>query len=150
MDRKWIIISVIALVVLSVLVVAYMNDNPSVSDNSGETILFNVSSGPLESGEVVDSIKKLPHFEGYDEETVKWMESLENKKIFIGNDAIVVMDGSDAGKIPQGPGITDVYIYNIFTADVIENHDLGNEFPTVYSVDNVKFVNQEIVGNGLA
>ena len=92
----------------------------------------------------------MPYFEGYDADTLKWMEDLGDQKVFMSDDCIVIMDSSNAGKIPEDPGITDVYIYNYFDAEVIENHDLGDELPTVYLVKNVKFINQEIVGNGLA
>lgn len=50
----------------------------------------------------------------------------------------------------QEPGITDVYIYNHFTAEVIETHKLCNKCPTEYYVQNVANTSQEIVSNGLA
>ncbi len=149
MDKKWTIL-IIVLAVLFVAIVAYIDENPDATNSSGETMSFNVSSGPLELSAVIESIKTLPYYGGYDAKTVEWMEGLGNKKVFIGNDTIVIMDDVDAGKIPPEPGITDVYIYNQFSAEVIENHGLGNKLPTVYYVNNVKFINQEIVGNGLA
>lgn len=150
MNKKWIIPIGIVLCLLFILIVAFSGDNSGGIDNSGEVKYFNVSSGPSELSAVVDSIKTLPYYEGYDAETVKWMESLGNRKVFIGDDCIVIMSSLDAEKIPQDPGITDVYVYNHFTAKIVENYELGNEFPTVYNVENVKFINQEIVGNGLA
>lgn len=142
--------AIIALTALFVLIVTYMADNPNETENSSETMSFNVSLGPSDLRDAVHTIKTSPHYKGYDAETVKWMESLGNKKIFFGDDGIVIMDSFDAEKIPQDPFITDVYIYNIFTAKVVENHDLGNAYPTVYYVQNIKFVDKEIVGNGLA
>lgn len=148
--KKWTVAIVIALVTLFVLLFAYVDDNPDVTNSSGETMSFNVSSGSSELSSAITSIKTLPRYEGYDAETVKWMESLGNKRVFFGDDAIVIMNSFDAGKIPPDPGITDVYVYDHFTAKIIENHDLGNEHPTVYYVQNVKFNNQEIISNGLA
>ena len=147
--KKLTIAIVIALAALFVLFVAYIDDNPDIN-NSGETMSFNVSSGSSELSAVINNIKTLPYYKGYDTETVKWMESLGSKRVFFGDDVIVIMDNFDAGKIPPDPGITDVYVYDHFSAKIIENHDLGNEHPTVYYVQNVKFNNQEIISNGLA
>ena len=147
--KKLTIAVVIALAALFVLFVAYIDDNPDIN-NSGETMSFNVSSGSSELSAVINNIKTLPYYKGYDTETVKWMESLGSKRVFFGDDVIVIMDNFDAGKIPPDPGITDVYVYDHFSAKIIENHDLGNEHPTVYYVQNVKFNNQEIISNGLA
>ena len=149
MNKKWTIPVVIVLAALFVLVVAYIDDNPSALD-SGETRSFNVSSGPSNLSKAIETIKTSPYYKGYDAETVKWMESLGNKRIFFGDNAIVIMDSFDAGKIPQDPGITDVYVYDIFTAKVLESHNLGHTYPNVYHVKNVRFVEQEVVGNGLA
>ena len=148
--KKLTIAIVIALAALFVLFVAYIDDNPDIINNSGETMSFNVSSGSSELSAVINNIKTLPYYKGYDTETVKWMESLGSKRVFFGDDVIVIMDNFDAGKIPPDPGITDVYVYDHFSAKIIENHDLGNEHPTVYYVQNVKFNNQEIISNGLA
>ena len=150
MNNKWLIPIIIVLVALFAVAVAYLDENPDAINNSGETMSFNVSSGPSDLSEVIKSIKTLPYFEGYDADTLKWMEDLGDQKVFMGDDCMVIMDSSNAGKIPEDPGITDVYIYNYFDAEVIENHDLGDELPTVYLVNNVKFINQEIIGNGLA
>ena len=148
--KKWTIAIIIVLAALFVLAVAYMGDNPDTTDNSGKTMQFNVSSGPSKLSDVINRIKTSSDYKGYDAETVKWMESLGNKQVFFGNGAIVIMDSINAAKIPKDPGITDVYIYNHFSAKVIEDHDLGDEYPTVYYVKNVNFIEQEIIGTGLA
>lgn len=148
--KKLNIAIIIVLAALFVLLVAYMGDNADLTDNSGKTMHFNVSSGPSELSNVINRIKTSPDYKGYNAETIKWMESLGNKRVFFGNGAIVIMDSINAAKIPKDPGITDVYIYNLFTAKVIEDHDLGNDYPTVYYVKNVNFIEQEIISNGLA
>ena len=150
MNKKWLILIVIMIFALFLFFVAYIMDNPSVISNSSETKSFNVSSGSSKLNDVIDTIRTSPYYEKYNEETVKWMESLGNKQVFFGNDVIVIMGSDDANKIPQDSGITDVYIYNYFTAKVVESHDLGDKYPTVYYVENVKYINQEIIGNGLA
>ena len=150
MNNNWTIPIIIILAALFVLLVAYADDNPTAVDTTGKTMHFNVSSGPSELGKLIDNIKTKPYYEGYNTQTVEWMESLGNKKVFFENNSVVIMNTIDAGKIPQDPGITDVYIYNYFTAEVVESHDLCDKYPTVYYVQNVKFIKQEIVGNGLA
>ena len=150
MNNKWLIPVVIVLAVLFVLVVAYIDDNPDVIDHSGERMSFNVSSGSSELTNVIKNIKTLPYFEGYDAKTVEWMESLGNKQVVFENNSIVIMNSFDARKIPYDVDVTDAYVYNYFTAEIVENHDLGVGHTTVYYVKNVKFTGQEIVGNGLA
>ena len=150
MDKKWTIPIIIVLAALFVLTVAYIGDNPDAINHSGEKMSFNVSSGSSELSNAIKTIKTSPYYEGYNEETVKWMESLGNKWVFFGNDTIVIMDSVDEKKIPEAPFITDVYIYDHFTAEVVESHDLGDEYQTVYYVQNVKYDGQEIIGTGLA
>ena len=150
MKNKLTIPIIIILAALFVLLVAYADENPTAFDTNGEVRTFNVSSGYLELSKVIENIKTKPYYEGYNTQTVEWMESLGNKKVFFENNSIVIMNTFDAGKIPQDPGITDVYIYNYFTAKVVENHDLCDRYHTVYYVQNVEFINQEIVSNGLA
>ena len=150
MDKKWTIPIVIVLVALFVLIVAYIDANQDVISHSGENKTFNVSSGSSELSKAIENIKTLPYYEGYNQETVKWMESLGNKRIFFGNDSVVIMDSSDAEKIPPEPGITDVYVYEHFTAEVVENHDFCDKYPNAYYVENVSYIGQEIISNGLA
>ncbi|WP_298523716.1 hypothetical protein [uncultured Methanobrevibacter sp.] len=150
MNKKWIIAVAIALAALLVLIVAYSGSNPQELDNSGETLYFNTSSGHCKLSSFINDVKTRPYYEGYNNDTVKWMESLGEKEVFSSADQIVIMDGLDAQKIPQDPGITDVYIYDIFTGKVIENHELTSKPQTVYYVDNVTFITQEIIANGLA
>ena len=147
-----IIIAIVFLILFGAL--AFLSTSPRDSDATNAIIhnaTLNVSSeGPIELSKILTDIKTADYYKGYDNETVKWMESLGNKSVFFGNDQIVIMSSEDAEKIPKDPGITDVYIYNHFEGDVIENHDLGNKYPAVFYVENVTFVTQEIIGTGLA
>ena len=149
MDKKWFILIIILLVALSVMI--YLNNNSSqVIDKSCEKLSFNVSSGSSVLSRFVNDTKTKPDYVGYDRDTVKWMESLGDKRVFFGNESVIIMDIGDAEKIPDSLGITDVDIYNHFNADVAENHRLCDKIPTVYYVENVSFVNQEIIDTGLA
>jgi len=149
-NKKLIIAMVIVIVALSIMINLNLTDNSDVMDKSGERLSFNVSSGNTQLSRFVNDTMLGPKYSGCDVETIKWMESLGNKSVFFGNDQIVIMSIEDAEKIPKDPGITDVYIYNHFEGDVIENHDLGNKYPAVFYVENVTFVTQEIIGTGLA
>lgn len=148
MNKKIIIPIMITLLALSIITIACAGN--SETTNNSEQMLFNVSSGSNPINDTIKFIKTQPHYKNTDNETVEWMETLGDKKVFYGNDSIVIMSDNDAEKIPPEPGITDVYIYNYFYAEVIENRSLGNDYPTVYYVENVDFINQEIVSNGLA
>lgn len=150
MDKKFIISVIAVLILLLVVVVSYTGENPHAVDKSGEKMSFNVSSGSSTLTSFIQTVKTKAYYEGYDVETVKWMESLGDKRVFSGNDSIVIMDSAEAGKIPQDPGITDVYIYDHFSGEVIEKHKLTDKCPMIYYVKNVEFIEQEIVGNGLA
>lgn len=141
---------IIMLTALLIVTTVCIYANPQVEDHSSETVTFNVSSGANPINETIKYINTLPYYEGHSKECVEWMESLGDKKVFYGHNTIIIMNSSDAERIPPEPGITDVYIYNIFKADVIENHSLVKDHEMVYYVENVEFINQEIVGNGLA
>ena len=149
MDKKWFILIIILLVALSVMI--YLNNNSSqVIDKSGEKLSFNVSSGSSVLTRFVNDTKTKPDYVGYDRDTVKWMESLGDKRVFFGNESVIIMDIGNAEKIPDDHDITDVFVFDHFKADVVENHRLCDKIPEVYYVENVTFLNQEIVDAGLA
>ena len=149
MDKKWFILIIILLVALSVMI--YLNNNSSpVIDKSGEKLSFNVSSGSSVLSRFVNDTKTKPDYVGYDRDTVKWMESLGDKRVFFGNESVIIMDIGNAEKIPDDHDITDVFVFDHFKADVVENHRLCDKIPEVYYVENVTFLNQEIVDAGLA
>lgn len=150
MNKKIIIPIVITILVLSIMIIAYAGSNSETTNKSEQTMLFNVSPGSNPLNTTLKNIKTQPYLKDYDKKTIEWMETLGDNRVFYGNDSLVIMSDNDAEKILPDPGITDVYIYNYFYADVIENHSLGNDYPTVYYVENVDFINQEIVSNGLA
>ena len=149
MDKKWFILIIILLVALSVMI--YLNNNSSqVIDKSGEKLSFNVSSGSSVLSRFVNDTKTKPDYVGYDRDTVKLMESLGDKRVFFGNESVIIMDIGNAEKIPDDHDITDVFVFDHFKADVVENHRLCDKIPEVYYVENVTFLNQEIVDAGLA
>ena len=115
------------------------------SRDSIENVTLNVSSeGPIELSKILEDIKTADYYKGYDNGTVKWMESLGNKYVFVSEDAFVVMDKSDSDKIPSIYAC-DVMFNEIFSCDILENHTLGNvKYPKdVLYVKNVKYIREE-------
>ena len=121
----------------------------TTDSNASNAIIHNAtlnvsSEGPIELSKIIDDIKTADYYKGYDNETVKWMESLGNKYVFVSEDAFVVMDKSDSDKIPSIYAC-DVIFNEIFSCDILENHTLGNvEYPKdVLYVENVKYIREE-------
>lgn len=150
MNNKITLTIIVILVASFVLFMAYVGDHPDMIDHTGEKMSFNVSAGYWDMDNFINSTQTLPYYKDCDADTIKWMESLGDKKVLTGADAIVVMSPHEAEKIPEDPGITDAFVYNHFKAKVIETRSLGKDYPTVYHVENVDFTDQEIIGNGLA
>ena len=143
-----IIIAVVILILFGAL--AFLSTSPRDSDATNAIIhnaTLNVSSeGPIELSKILTDIKTADYYKGYDNETVKWMESLGNKYVFVSDDALVVMDKSDCEKIPSIYAC-DVMFYEIFSCDILENHTLGNvKYPKdVLYVENVKYIREEAI-----
>lgn len=151
MKRNHIILMIILILVflgifLAVLSVYYpMDINSSTLNASIKDQTLNVSSeGPVELSELIHEIKTENYFRGYDNETVKWMESLGDKYVFFSEDKYVIMDKDDADRIPSVYAC-DVIFYEIFSCDVFESHSLGDiEYPhDVLYVKNVKYIREE-------
>lgn len=126
---------------------AYYPSGTGMANVAVEDATLNVSSeGPMELSEIIQDIKTGDYYKGYDNETVKWMESLGNKYVFSSEDAFVVMDKWDADKIPSIYAC-DVSLYEIFSCDILESRSLGNvKYPRdVLYVRNVKYLREEAV-----
>lgn len=142
MSKK--VIGVVIIVLVAVLAIALWGAGDSPS--SGNTTTLNVSSeGPLKLSELVKDIKTRDYYEGYDNETVKWMESLGEKYVWSSGDKFVIMDTKwDSDRIPSVYAC-DVSFDEIFSCDVMESHSLGNvKYPCdVLLVRNVEYVGEE-------
>ena len=144
MNKNLIIVFIVFIVAILGLSLIYVNEN---SSGSGNETTFNVSSeGPIELQKVVNEIKTEKYYKGYDNETVKWMESLGNKYVFFSSDEFVIMDRIDANKIPSIYAC-DVSFYEIFSSNVMEKHSLGSgeNFKDVYYVKNVKYIGEDAI-----
>ena len=150
MKRNHIFLMIILIIVflgifLAALSAYYPADNNNVALNASLNETLNVSSeGPFALSELINEIKTEDFFKGYDNETVKWMESLGDKYVFFSEDYYVIMDKDDADKIPS-VFACDVNFYEIFSCEVLESHSLGNiEYPRyVLYVKNVNYIREE-------
>lgn len=142
MSKKLIIGVVAILIVILAIVLLYAGESPSAMGN--ETTLNVSSEGPMELSKVVEDIRTHDYYRGYDNETVKWMESLGNKYVWFSSDEIVIMDKWDSDKIPS-QYVCDAYFQEIFSCNVLEKHPLGNvEYPRdVLLVKDVEYIGEE-------
>ena len=143
MKDKGIIVMVILLLAILSLVFTYSIDESNNSGNKTELAVY--SEGPIELSAIIGDVKTASYYKGYDNETVKWMESLGSKKVFVSNDSFVVMSTIDAGKL-RSEYVCDAYIEEFIECTVVENHTLGDvEYPKdVLLVKDVKYLGEEI------
>ena len=144
MDKKLWIVPIVFLLLILALVFAYSFSETGIG---GEKTNFTVySEGPISLSEIVEAIKTKDYYEGYDNETLKWMESLGDMQVFSGDGIFLVMSSQDASKIPS-EYVTDVSIHDFVSCEVVESHSLGNvKYPkNVILVKNLEYTGQEIV-----
>ena len=141
---KWkLIISLIIVAIAAMSFLAYADYSNSHDDDK---TIFNVSSeGPIPLSDIASEIRTEEYYQGYDNETVEWMESLGDKYVFVSSDGFVIMDKFDADKIPS-VFACDVSFYEIFSANVLEKHSLASKnMRDVYYVDNVEYIKEDAV-----
>lgn len=143
MKSKGIVVIVILLLAILALVFVYSIDESHSLDNKTELTVS--SEGPIELSAIINDIKTGSYYKGYDNETVKWMESLGSKKVFVSNDSFVVMSSIDAGKL-RSEYVCDAYIVEFIECNVVENHTLGDvKYPRdVLLVKDVRYLGEEI------
>ena len=141
-DKSIIAVVILLLAILSLVFVYSVDDT---SDSGNKTVLDVYSEGPISLSAVIQDIKTGEYYEGYDNETLAWMESLGNKQVFTGNGTIVVMSSIDAGKM-RSEYVCDAYIVETMECKVLENRSLGDvEYPKdVLLVKDVKYLGEEI------
>lgn len=142
MNNKIIIVFVILLIAILALVSVYTDDSV---DSTNKTKLVVYSEGPVPLSDIIEDVKNGSYYEGYDNETLAWMESLGDKQVFPGNGTFVVMSNYDAGKI-HSEYACDAIIEESFECDVIGNHSLGDvEYPKdVILVKNVEYLGEVV------
>ena len=142
MGKKTVIIILIVLITALALVVGYyISDSPN--DENRETL--SVSTGSIPLSDIIKDVETGSYYEGYDNETLKWMKSLGDKSVFSGNGTFVVMSHYDASKL-RSEFVTDAYITEEFRCTVLESHSLGNvTYPKdVILVEDVEYLRENI------
>lgn len=142
MNNKGIIAIVILLLVILSLVLACSFIE---IDDSPKTPITVSSDGPIPLSSIIEDIRTAEYYNGYDNETLAWMESLGNQMVFLADDAFVVMNDWDARKVPS-QYVCDAYIDEFIECHVVENHSLGNvEHPRdVLLVKDVDYLGEEM------
>ncbi|MDO5824778.1 MAG: hypothetical protein BZ137_09330 [Methanosphaera sp. rholeuAM130] len=104
-------------------------------------VILNLSSeGPRDLKKGIEEIKTSELFEGYNEDTVKWMESLNETEFFISNNGLVIMNKTDANKL-NSEYATDVDIREFIDCVVVENRSLcTNHTKNILLVRNVTYI----------
>ena len=142
MGKKTVIIILIVLITALALVVGYyISESPN--DENRETLT--VSTGSIPLIDIIEDVETGSYYEGYDNETLKWMKSLGDKSVFSGDGTFVVMSPYDASKL-HSEFVTDVYITQDFRCTVLETHSLGNvTYPKdVILVEDVEYLRENI------
>lgn len=115
-----------------------------ISEPPGETTIEIYVDSPITLDVFVKEIKTHPYFEGYDNDTLTWLESLnQNYIVFSSNNSYYIMSQSDANMLPIEYA-TDVSITDICSCNIVDQKALGNNLRNVVLVENVQFKEQRI------
>lgn len=141
----------IIFVLVVILFLVFAHSVTSTGDSTNRTNITLEQDYQMSLPELVSEIKNDSNYDGYDNDTVAWMESLGYKEVFITNDSFVIMNSFEAQKIPT-VYVCDAYVYHFISCDVLENHSLGNvkDPKDVVLVQHIDYQGEDIVGNGLA
>ena len=146
MNKKILIILLAFVVLVFAVLAGYSMDNHDRFIDSSKKVELNVSSeGPFNLSQLIDDVENKSYYEGYDNETLKWMKSLGEKSCFHSMDYIVIMDSHDASQL-HSEFATDVTITEVFECKVLENRSLGDiKYPKdVLLVKDVKYLYENI------
>ena len=132
-------IVVILIAVLGCVYLSYL-----ISETPCETTIEVCVDSPITLDVFVNEIKTHPYFEGYDNDTLTWLESLnQNYVVFSSNNSYYIMSQSDADRLPIEYA-TDVSITDICSCNIVNQKALGNNLRNVVLVENVQFKEQRI------
>lgn len=132
-------IVVILIAVLGCVYLSYL-----ISETPCETTIEVCVDSPITLDVFVNEIKTHPYFEGYDNDTLTWLESLnQNYVVFSSNNSYYIMSQSDADRLPIEYA-TDVSITDICSCNIVDQKAMGNNLRNVVLVENVQFKEQRI------
>ena len=135
---------ILFLIIGGLYLVYLIDESPSDAISSSDKVSLTVASeGPYEVDRLCEDIRTNPYYEGYDNETVSWLDSYDNCQILSSSDAYVLIDKSEISKIPI-LNANDVFVNETFECEIVENRSLGNEFKDILLVKNIDYKHENI------
>ena len=143
-NKILIAILILILIVCGLYVFYLIDEEPSQSILSSDRVTLTVASeGPFDVDRFCKEVRTHPYYEGYDNETVNWLENYTNCQILTSSDAFVLIDKTEIRKIPI-LNANDVFVNETFECDIVENRSLGSGFKDVLVVKNIDYKNETI------
>lgn len=143
-NKILIAILILILIVCGLYVFYLIDEEPSQSILSSDRVTLTVASeGPFDVDRFCKEVRTHPYYEGYDNETVNWLENYGNCQILTSSDAFVVIDKAEIRKIPI-LNANDVFVNETFECNIVENRSLGSGFKDVLVVKNIDYKNETI------
>ena len=134
-------IVIILIAILGCLCLSYL---VSESPSGVKTTIEVCVDSPISMSVFVNEIKNHSYFEGYDNDTLAWLETLDkNYMVFSSNESYYIMTQTDASKLPV-EFATDVSIYDVCECEIVSQKPLGFNLSDVALVKNVEFNEQNI------
>lgn len=131
-------IVIILIAVLGCVILSYLNSE-ALAERTTITICVD---SPITVETFIDEIKNHPYFEGYDNETLTWLESIPaNYIVFSSNESYYIMSSADENDLPIEYA-TDVSIYDVCDCVIVDERPLGSNLRDVVLVKDVKFKEQ--------
>lgn len=117
----------IAVVVILIAIIAFLFLGYLTSEDLGEKTTAEVyGDGYINMTVFVNEIKNHEYFEGYDNDTLGWLESLDDGYIVVSsNETYYIMSPLDANNIPW-EFATDISVYDTIKFNIIEQKSLGS------------------------
>lgn len=105
-----------------------------------ERVNLTVSSeGPIDLDTIINDIKTSEYFHGYNRDTVVWMETLNEKEVFLSAGGYVIMNKKDASQL-NTEYVCDAYTEEYITCTIVENRSLGgNHTKDILLVKDVEY-----------
>ncbi|MBE6493970.1 MAG: hypothetical protein E7Z84_05105 [Methanosphaera stadtmanae] len=149
-----IIVSIIILLFVGVFIGYLMDNNGKLNDNDALLLGINQESTvkitlsttrPRNINELIHDIKTMSYYEGYNNDTINWMQTLNQTETYPSDKGFIIMDKRDAQKIKvdiiSDIDTTDVYTEYYIECKIVENHSLDSKKPVnILLVKDVKYL----------
>lgn len=145
MKKKILIaILIIILIICGLYLVYLLDEAPTQTVFSSDRVTLTVASeGPFDVDRFCKEVRTHPYYEGYDNETVEWLEKYDDCQILTSSDAFVVIDKAEIRKIPI-LNANDAFVNETFECNIVENRSLGNGFKDVLVVKDIDYKGETV------